>query len=212
MAMGGANTIRPTQQKTYIENIKDELAEPLFTVNIQKGVPGNYNFGYINQSEFVGDIFYSSVDPASPFWKIPLGGYQVGLGEFKPYEWHAIIDTGTTFLLVPDFIVEDYYAKVNGSRFDSFLGMVTFPCEVPTPDLVFGIGPYRGKVPGHYINYGTARGGYCYGGIQSCEGIGMAIIGDILLKSQFVVFDLGEKRVGFAAKETASSDAEKKRI
>ena len=38
----------------------------------------------------------------------------------------------------------------------------------------------------------------CFGGIQSNQGSGLTIIGDIFLKSQFVVYDRTVPRVGFA--------------
>lgn len=201
MAMGAANKVRPTKQTTYIENIKDELDEPLFTVNLQKGKPGNYNFGYINESEYTGGIEYAPIDQTSPFWKVPVSGYQVGSGEWQSHTWSAVVDTGTTLLLVPDGILHEYYSHVPGANMDPFVGMMTFPCGTELPDFVFGIGGYRGTVPGDYINYTEAHPGSCFGGIQSSEGIGMAIIGDVLLKSQFVVFDIGNHTVGFASKD-----------
>lgn len=39
---------------------------------------------------------------------------------------------------------------------------------------------------------------YCYGGVQSDTGFNYSVIGDVFLKSQFVVFDVGGNRVGFA--------------
>ena len=38
----------------------------------------------------------------------------------------------------------------------------------------------------------------CFGGLQSNAGIGLSILGDVFLKSQFVVFDQGVPRIGFA--------------
>ena len=201
MAFSQANTVRPTKQKTYFENIKDQLAEPLFTVNLKKGEPGNYNFGYIDDSEYVDEIVYTPVEENTPFWKVNLSGYQVGSeGLFKWFPWKAIIDTGTTLLLLPETIVDDYYGQIPGSRYDPFIGMMVVPCSTPLPDFTFGVGAYRGNLPGEFINYGKSKDDECYGGIQSSDGIGMAIIGDVLLKSQFVVFNLETKRVGFANK------------
>ena len=203
MAFSDANTVRPTKQKTYLDNIQDDLEQPLFTVNLQKGKPGNYNFGYIDSSEHTTEIAYNPIEEGTPFWKVPMSGYQIGSNRpFTEYPWSGVVDTGTTLLLVPDAIVRDYYATIPGAHFDPFLAMMVFPCKVVVPDFTFGFGDYRGTVPGHYINYGRSSGDDCFGGIQSSEGIGMAIIGDVLLKAQFVVFDIGNRTVGFAGKET----------
>jgi aspergillopepsin I len=52
------------------------------------------------------------------------------------------------------------------------------------------------------MNYAPTdnSGTTCYGGIQSNAGIGFSIYGDVFLKSQFVVFDSDNLRVGVAAK------------
>lgn len=60
-------------------------------------------------------------------------------------------------------------------------------------------------VPGHYMNYGKISGTTCYGGLQSSEGIGFAIFGDIHLKAQFVVFDLKTRSMGFANKKKVAA-------
>jgi hypothetical protein len=203
LGFSDGNTVRPTRQKTYIENIKDDLKEPVFTANLQKGVPGNYNFGYLNKSEYTGEIGYAPVERGAAYWKITVSGYQVGAdGEFGDYDWKAIVDTGTSLLLLPESMVDFYYSKVEGARYDRDADMMFVPCNAALPDFIFQVGDYNGTVPGHYINYGKRTSGPdCYGGIQIADGISFAVLGDILLKSQFVVFDIGKERVGFAAKD-----------
>jgi len=88
-----------------------------------------------------------------------------------------------------------------GASYDSSQGGYTFPCSATLPNLTLGIGAYKAVVPGEYINYDKVSNSDCFGGVQSDSGIGFSILGDIFLKSQFVVFD-GSRipRLGFAAK------------
>ena len=55
------------------------------------------------------------------------------------------------------------------------------------------------------MNYAPVSDGSttCFGGIQSDDGIGFSIFGDVFLKSQFVVFSdaSGGPQLGFAAKD-----------
>ncbi|KAF5663512.1 hypothetical protein FHETE_7459 [Fusarium heterosporum] len=206
LAMSSLNTVRPTPQKTYFQNVQDSLATPVFTANLKKGSAGNYNFGYINQDEYYGAVGFAKVKKDSPWWEINVEGFRVAQGApWHKYNYTAIVDTGTTLLLLPDYLVKFYYKKVKGAYIHKDYDVWVFPCEAKLPSFYFGFGSYRGKVPGNYMNYGRLTTSLCYGGIQSSEGIGFAILGDILLKSQFVVFDLKGQRVGFANKNTVKS-------
>ncbi|OAR00711.1 hypothetical protein LLEC1_00242 [Akanthomyces lecanii] len=202
MASSSANTVRPYQQLTFLDNIKDSLAEPLFTANLQRGMPGNYNFGYINESEYIGDIAFANIDLNSPFWKVSLSGYQLGGDSYKNDSFNGIVDTGTSLMLVPQSIVDEYYSKLPGSYLERRTGTMMFPCKLTPPDFVFGVGEYRGRIPGHYINYARYTDTYCYGGLQTSAGIPFSVFGDILIKAQFIVFDRANLAVGFANKKT----------
>lgn len=201
-AFSGANTVRPDKQTTYLDNIKDQLVKPVFTANLKKGKPGNYNFGYINASEYTGSIQYAAINPGSPLWEISVSGYRIGSNEtnYVSRVWNAIADTGTTLLLAPIDIVNAYYKQVNGSTMNSDYGMMMVPCNSALPDFVFGLGTYRGVIPGSYMNYGRINRTYCFGGIQSSADAPFAVLGDIVLKAQFAVFDMGNNVVGFANK------------
>lgn len=109
-------------------------------------------------------------------------------------------DTGTTLLLLPDDVVEAYYKQVEGAEDNSQAGGYVFPCDSQLPSFTAVINGYSAVVPGSLINYASVGDGSnnCLGGIQSDQGIGQAIFGDIFLKSQYVVFDADGPRLGFA--------------
>lgn len=77
------------------------LASPLFTANLKKGEPGNYNFGYIDTSEYTGAITYVAVNTANGFWEFTGNGYAVGSAAFVTSSDDAIADTGTTLVYLP---------------------------------------------------------------------------------------------------------------
>lgn len=201
------NTVEPNQQATFFDNVKGVLEHPLFTVDLKADASGSYDFGYIDEAKMNGSIHYTPVNSAdgvaSGFWEVIGTGYAVGKRAFVPHSIDAIIDTGSSLLMLPDDVVQDYYFAVPKATFSTLEGGWIFPCKADLPDFVFGVGKnYRGRVPGPYINFAPsqAKKGYCFGGIQSDVGIGFSIWGDVLLKAQFVVFDGGNTRVGFASK------------
>lgn len=201
LAFDSINTARP-KQKTFFTNARSSLAMPLFTANLKKGAAGNYNFGYIDKTEYTGTISYTPVNPANGVWQFTGSGFAVGSGTFHNLSIRAIADTGTTLLLMPETVVTAYYAQVEDAAYNGVAGGYVFPCSSSLPSFTFGIGTYKGVVPGSYLNYAPTdtTNTTCYGGLQSSADIGFAIYGDILLKSQFVVFDAGNMRLGWASK------------
>lgn len=177
---------------------------PLFTANMHNSEPGNYNFGYINKSEYIGEIGYTKVDTNPGFWQFNSSGYAVASETFMSTNFRAIADTGTTLLYLPDAICDAYYSSFGGSLSADY-GAYVFPCNATVPNFTFGIGDYRGVIAGSYINEGRIDSVYCYGGIQSNDGIGISIFGAVALTAQFVVFDVGNTRIGFANKPAGAS-------
>lgn len=55
-------------------------------------------------------------------------------------------------------------------------------------------------IPSEYMNYGTAIGSKCFGGLQSSADIGINIYGDVALKAAYVVFNGETPSLGFAQK------------
>lgn len=194
------NQVTPTRQKTWFDNVQSNLAAPLYTVDLKKAAVGSYTFGAIDTGAYTGEIEYAPVNNSRGFWEFSASGYGIGSDSFKETPFASMADTGTTLLLLDDSIVTEYYAKIKGSYYMGSQGAYVFPCDSAIPDFTFGIGKYRGVIPGSYINYANLSDELCYGGIQSSGGIPFSIWGDIVLKAQFVVFDVGNTKIGFAKK------------
>lgn len=143
--------------------------------------------------------------PSRP-WAVSRTHYQWNCRQVKVCLSSSIValtfssDTGTSLLYLPPLVVLEYYSKVVGAFFDSSNAAWVFPCTSPLPDFTFGVGAYRGVVPGSYILFQPLGDDLCYGGIQVNTGLPFSIFGDILLKAQFVVFDHAGPRLGFANK------------
>ncbi|KAI1347873.1 secreted aspartic proteinase precursor [Xylaria sp. FL0043] len=201
LAFSTLNTVSPTPQKTWFDNIKSSLDSPLFAVDFKAGgVPGTYDFGFLDSSKYTGSITYASVSTRQGFWEFTASGYAVGSGSFKSSSIDGIADTGTTLLYLPSTIVSAYYAQVSGAKNNAQAGGYVFPCSASLPNFTFGVGSARITIPGSYINYAPYSGSTCFGGIQSSSGIGINIFGDVALKAAYVVFDSTGPRLGWASK------------
>jgi len=201
LAFSSINTVQPQAQTTFFDTVKSTLALPLFTADLKKGQPGSYDFGFIDSTKYVGAITYVAVDNSQGFWSFTCSGYGVGDSVTSTSKFSGIADTGTSLLLLSDSILSAYYAKVSGATNSATYGGYVFPCSAKLPDLSFKIGSTTFTLPGSYLNYAPVTSTQCYGGLQSNDGIGFSIFGDIFLKNFFVVFDQTQStpRLGFAA-------------
>ncbi|KAI1419948.1 eukaryotic aspartyl protease [Xylaria sp. FL1777] len=209
LAFSTLNTVKPKQQLTFFDNAMRDLAAPLFTANLKASEPGNYNFGFIDTTEFTGQITYVPVNTSAGFWQFTSQGFKVGSSAVTTMSTHeAIADTGTTLMLVPDAIAAAYYAQVPGAvNAVQTAGGYVFPCSATLPSYTAVIGPYQAVIPGEFMNFAPVDGNTfadattCFGGIQAVPaGFPFAIYGDVFLKSQFVVFHGGDTQLGLAPK------------
>ena len=143
------------------------------------------------------------MDNSRGFWGFTCSGYKIGDGELTDANIDSIADTGTSLLLLPNNVVDDYWSAVEGAENSQTQGGYVFDCGATLPDLALQIEGYSAVVPGSYMSYApTGQGNECFGGLQGSGNIGVNIFGDVFLKAQFVVFSNadGGPQLGFAAK------------
>lgn len=161
-------------------------------------------FGYIDPGLFTGAVTYAPTNDnlGGGYWEFNSGGYSLNNDSKINLKMDSIADTGTSLLLADDAVVSAFYAPLPSAYYDSTYGAMCFACNETDllPDLSYYIGGGKHTMPGSYGVYGqvSTPAGYCYGGVQSNSGIGFTILGDVFLKSQYVIFDYGKKRIGFA--------------
>ena len=204
-ASGGSNEVGLSYagKNFYTNAVTEGAIAPIFTAALNKGAPGRYNFGYIDSTEYKGSITYATVKTANSLWEIASNGYAVGSTAVVTASIDAVVDTGTTLLLLLQSVCAAFYKQVPGAVYSSAQGGYIFPCSSTLPSLTLVIGTYKAIVPGSYLNYAPLSTGSttCFGGLQRDDGIGFSIFGLAFIKSQFVVFKgTTNPSVGFAAK------------
>ena len=169
---------------------------------------GTYNFGYIDESRYTGDIGYASIMGSGSLWMVQFSGLQLANGTFTSFDdWNVTMDTGTGGSTIPRNVAEAYFAQVDGSIFDKGRSTFIFPCSSKLVDFTFGIGDFRGTIPADALQTGAVDDGdMCLSKIHVAGGGSSAPIwGQSFIEQLFVVFDWGNARVGFAKKRSNTS-------
>ena len=90
---------------------------------------------------------------------------------------------------------------MQGATNNAQAGGFTYPCTAQLPNFGVAIGSnYTAVVPGSGITFAQVDAQTCFGGIQSNGGAPMQIYGDVMFRSQYVVFDGGAKALRIAPK------------
>ncbi|KAL3705197.1 hypothetical protein TMatcc_008869, partial [Talaromyces marneffei ATCC 18224] len=206
LAFSSLNTVRPTKQPTFYDNVKPSLQTPVFAAYLKHNASGVFDFGFIDSSKYSGEIVYKDVDSSRGQWNVTLDGYSIGDTFSASDCFNAIVDTGTSLLLLDHEIVQNYYAPIPSSQFSLRHGGWIFNCADDIPTFTVKIGPLDVVIPAEYLNYGSL-GTSCYGGLQCSPHNSYGILGDVFLKVLYVIFDDGttsSPRVGFAKQASLS--------
>jgi hypothetical protein len=154
LAFSQLNTIEPQQQKTFFDNVIADLSQPVFTAQLKGGEVGAYEFGRIDTTAFVGNLATVPVDGSRGFWQVASEAAAVNGQQIDIPGGSAIVDTGTSLMLVGDEMLIGYWNQVADAQLSDEVGGVIFPCDTALPDLQVAIGDsYVATVPGSGMNF-----------------------------------------------------------
>jgi aspergillopepsin I len=73
--------VRPERENTFFENAKLQLKVPLFAAILKQDALGSYDFGFVNESRYTGELNYVNIDSSRGHWSFKFSGYDLGSGE-----------------------------------------------------------------------------------------------------------------------------------
>ncbi|PCH40757.1 acid protease [Wolfiporia cocos MD-104 SS10] len=199
------NTVQPHRVATPMQNMMEKglINPPVFTVKLGHGSePSFYSFGYIDHTVTPHEIVYHHIDNSKGFWEVASTAYAVNRQHRRRNQNNtAILDTGTTLCLVHDDVVEQIYHQIPGARYSNRRGGWIYPHHAKVPEIHLAIGHTMYRLNAVDFPCSNAGDGLNFGGIQSRGNLDYDIFGDVFLKSLYVVFNQGEKKVGVAQRD-----------
>jgi hypothetical protein len=168
---------------------------------------GEINFGKPDSSRFSGGLNYlAAIKNTNGFWEIPVKDAGVN-GNIAGLQGRtAIIDSGTSYILMPHDDAVQLHELISGYKQDG-TEMFIVPCESTAKvQLTFGSITYDIS-PKDYVGRKTTNG--CSSNIIGRQTFGTKqwLVGDVFLKNVYTVFDFDGQRVGFGVKKSAGPAA-----
>lgn len=162
---------------------------------------GALHFGQADTRRYSGDLNQiPAIKNSLGFWEVAVkdagvNGNIAGLGGRT-----AIIDSGTSYVLMPHDDAVQLHELISGYKTDGVEGF-TVPCDSTAKvQLTFGSITYDIQ-PADYVGGQTANG-QCATNIIGRQTFGARqwLVGDVFLKNVYTVFDFEGARIGFGVK------------
>jgi cathepsin D len=186
--------------KTVMQTLDEQAGLPsnILGIHLQRAKDGSKDgtitIGGLDNSKFKGDIAYTNIKAGSS-WEIVVDDVFVGGQACKFSGKSAIIDTGTSYALMPPGDAKVLHALIPGSS--SSGEAYTVPCDASTTvEVSFSKVKYSIS-PKDYVGK-QGSGNVCASNIIGHQPFGpdQWILGDIFLKNVYSVFDFDKDRIG----------------
>ncbi|GJE92517.1 acid protease [Phanerochaete sordida] len=188
---------------TFISLInQSQTASSIFGITLLDG-GGELVVGGRDTNAFEGSLVFTPVSITNPpaFWEIEVNSVSVNRRTVVSGPQDAIVDSGTTLLIVDTASANAIYENVQGAEDASSVlgpGFFVFPCNT-NPAVSFSIGSSTITLSADTFNFGLLEEGSnaCVGGVMAADE-GFWVLGDVFMRNVYTEFDVGNLRVGFA--------------
>jgi hypothetical protein len=188
------------------------ISAKLFGIDLWRADDGGTNYGELNfgkadSSRYDGDLNYiAAIKNTNGFWELPVKDAGVNGNIAGLPGRTAIIDSGTSYILMPHDDALQLHELISGYKQDGS-EMFTVPCDSAAKvQLTFG-GITYDISPKDYIGRQASSG--CSSNIIGRQTFGPKqwLVGDVFLKNVYTVFDFDGQRIGFGVKSNGAQAA-----
>ncbi|EXJ71608.1 uncharacterized protein A1O5_05416 [Cladophialophora psammophila CBS 110553] len=198
---------------TIMQVLKDKahLSANILGIHLQRSSDGTKDgqitFGGIDLSKFNGELSYSKTINDNS-WQIAASDAGVDSKSVGFQSKTAIIDTGTSYILMPPSDADALHQLIPGSSQNGEI--YTVPCS-SSANVYFTISGVKYSVsPQDYIGKQSGSSGSCQSNIIGHQAFGLDdwILGDVFLKNVYTVLDFDNAKIGFGTKSGAASGSD----
>uniref|UniRef100_A0A0N4ZC00 Peptidase A1 domain-containing protein n=1 Tax=Parastrongyloides trichosuri TaxID=131310 RepID=A0A0N4ZC00_PARTI len=180
--------------------------KPIFTIflqhkdthNIYGETAGVITYGGFDNDNCNNIINYNDLSSAT-YWQFHMSVLNFGYDSYNKYYFEAIADTGTSYIGAPSWVVDDVTMKAGATYSDKY-GLYLIDCNAKLPFTSVEIGGIEYQIPSNYL-IDQLGNNLCAFTFFSIDGLGYSpqfILGDPFLMSICQVYDVENKRIGFA--------------
>lgn len=198
----GRSTSSSVKAPTFMEAIdnRNVLQKNLLGIHLQRNsdgsTDGELNFGSPNTDRYTGNVSYTSTVKDSDLWEIPIDDAAVNGVKCSFSGKTAIIDTGTSFLLLPPRDAQRIHRLIPGSQQEG--ETFNLPCltsvlvQITISNITYNIPPKD------YLGKPFTGGNLCASNIIGKDTFGPDrwLVGDVFLKNVYTIFDFDQDTIG----------------
>lgn len=198
----GRSASNAMEYPTAMEAIRKTglLQSNIFGIHLQRfsdgSTDGELNFGAPDTSRYTGELSYTDTVANGVMWEVPLddASYDGNFCKFSGKS--AILDTGTSYVLLPLDDAKQLHAQIPRSESDG--ETFNIPCLTSIPIQIIISGVEYNISTQDYIGNPVEGGDLCTSNIIGRQAFGSDqwLLGDVFLKNVYTVFDFDKSRIG----------------
>ncbi|EUC31764.1 hypothetical protein COCCADRAFT_27562 [Bipolaris zeicola 26-R-13] len=207
------NSIGPEYENNFFDNIKSQLAKPVFAYAEKKG-GAVFDFGFFDPNQYTGKIAWTDNSPEEdwPAYAFYGDGFSLFDPQAKvtPRKMYIHLDASTTLSYTDPDIVTAWYEAVPGSKYDDDQQMHSIPCDSKPGGFTVVIAGQNFFTPGSQLVSIPLdnEGKMCLGGLQNIGGgVDFSLFGTTWLKNKYIMHNFANPnavKIGFAMQPGAT--------